>query len=173
MDKFLLIIYGPMLAGKTTIANYLCESIPGVFQVSFDKIKRFISDYVPDGRYNETMNGLVYALSDKAAENGLSLIFEGNIRIQKELRQTYKELADKHGLRFVEIKIEAPLEVLKNRFNERIADKGKKLFVRTMEGMLERYDAYMANRDNDNPTFDSSASSLEDISVKIKSILKN
>lgn len=174
-NPVVLLINGPMCSGKSSVAELLLKKWPGSFRVSGDKIKWLISDYSAD-KYSGTgtVNRMLFKLAEAAIAENLSLIIEGNIGIMKNWRTKYADLAARNNLRFVEFNIEADFETLKKRFEERIANAekiGGHISVRTLEGMKERYDAYVSLRDSKIKSFDSFAISPEEIALEIEQLM--
>jgi predicted kinase len=173
MSQFIIILHGPICSGKSTATELLMSRHKGLFRVSFDTIKRLISDYTP-GNYRGVVNDILLALATAAFDKGFSLVVEGNVRIQKEMHVAYAELAKNNGIPFFAINIEAPLAILEERFKKRVASAAAaklKISVTTLEGMMDRYDAYLTYKDSTLPLLDSSQLSSEEIVQKIESIV--
>lgn len=170
MQQYILIINGPICAGKSTVVEMLMSRHPKLFRVSFDKIKKFISDYAPE-KYRGVVSELAFDLAQSAIQKGFSLLVEGNVKIQKESRAKYSTLAQKNSIKFFEVNLEAPLEVLKTRFAKRVEEAARTwttIYAKTEADMMDRYTAYCEYKNSALPTFDSSALNPEQIVVEIE-----
>jgi len=173
-NKFLLILQGPLGAGKSTVAKLLSENAKGVFHISGDKIKWFISDYSAK-KYsgNGVVGRLLLSLVSQAAKENLSIIIEGNVATIKYDAKAYSDVAKENNMNFVQVNIEAPYNVLLDRFKQRVknaTEQKTKISLTSVKDMKNRYGAYQKFKNNNLPTFDSSVMSPVDISKKIKSI---
>lgn len=173
MKKFLLIINGPMCAGKSTISDIFLKN-EGVFRGSSDRIKWLISNYSGDNPNHRSMaKNITLSAIEGAVNAGLSVVVDGGFN---EHRDKYKEIAAKFDLKYLSVNIESPYEVLKQRFIERVESSrqegGKRISVDTIEGFDTRYEWYESyNKDPEATTFDSSKSSAEEIALKIEKII--
>lgn len=75
MQKFILIIQGPLCAGKSTVVKSLLAEHENLFYASFDRIKWLISHYDAK-KHNIIKANLAFALSKEALANNLSVIVE-------------------------------------------------------------------------------------------------
>ena len=105
---------------------------------------------------------LLFSLSKEALNKNLSLYVEGSASIFEEMRHFYKTLAEENNITFLEINLEAPLSVLRQRLEERVKN-GKALVVKNDEQFMRRYDLYIKHRDVNWPTYDSSTNTPEEI----------
>ena len=136
-----------------------------LFRVSFDIINKLISDF--DAEKNRgIVRELLFSLSKEALGKGLSLYVEGSASIFEEMRHFYKTLAEENNIPFFEINLEAPLDVLKQRLEERVKS-GKALVVKNEEQFMLRYDLYLEHKDPNVPTYDSSQNTPEEIYLLI------
>ncbi len=173
MNQFILIINGPIVSGKTWAVNIIMEQYKKIFRLSANKIKFLISDYTPD-RDRKLVQDCLLSIGDKLLSNGMSLITEGGSVGQGNLNKQLEELGERHGIKVTYVNVEAPLDVLKARFAERVStakERGSKLSVTDEQGFIQRYDAYMALKDKTQPTFDSSVLSPQEIAQKIMTIV--
>lgn len=174
MNQFILIINGPIVSGKTWAVNVIMEQYKKIFRLSANKIKFLISDYTPD-RDRKLVQDCLMSIADKLLLNGMSLITEGGSVRQGDLNQQLEDLGKKHNIKVVYINIEAPLDVLKARFADRLKnskERGSKLSVTDEQGFIQRYDAYMALKDKNWPTFDSSIMSPQEIAQEIMKLVQ-
>jgi len=174
MNKFILIINGPMCSGKSTLTDLLLKKIPQSFKVSSDKIRWQIANYSSD-IHRELVSELAFSLAKKAAENGLSLIIDGTLVNKKIVNKKYQKLAKKLNYKFIEIKINASWEVIRHRFQERVKNAkltGNHISCTTLKRMKEIYNRYMTVQTPDIPTFDSDKISPEKLCQKILKLLK-
>ncbi len=175
MQKFILIIQGPLCAGKSTVVKSLLAEHENLFYASFDRIKWLISHYDAK-KHNIIKANLAFALSKEALANNLSVIVECGKQLEWHGADDYRKLATENDAKFVHINIEAPLEVLQERFHERIEDnkvKKGKISVTNIEWMLERYNTYLHAKDETIPTFDSGKLSPEELYNEIMKLLIN
>ena len=164
-----------MCSGKTLVADLFLKNKPNCFRVSVDKIKWLISDYSLE-KYGQTgvTHRITFKLATAAAAEGLSLVIESNPRLMVSWRPQYTALAKKYQLNFFEVNLEAPHEVLKQRFVERVARAERErghISIKDEAGMEARYDAYISLRNPNVPTFDSSLMSTEEIVSKLDSLI--
>jgi adenylate kinase family enzyme len=173
IKKFIIILYGPQCSGKSTVAKLILEKVSEVFHASVDKIKWLISDYSAEKYSGKGITDrLVLALMTQAAKEGFSILVEGNTKMMANT-EIYSKMAADNNLQLVEVNIEAPYDILLDRFNLRVKDseiKGNKISVKTEEGMKERFDKYQELKNHNIPTFDSAKMSPEEILLEIEKL---
>ena len=169
MKNFILIVNGPICAGKTAVIDVLMKEHRKIFRLSANKIKFLISDYTPD-RDRQAVHDCLILIAEKMLGVGMSLVMEGGSMAQGDLNERLLQLGKKNNVAVLTVNIEAPLEVLLKRFNERVSvgtARGSKLSVRNESGFMERYNAYTHLKGTSQKTFDSSKSSPEQICREI------
>lgn len=172
-NQFVLIINGPIDSGSRRVVEILMEKLKRVFLVSANKIKFLISDYSPERDRKLIHESLIY-LSEKMIDNDISLIVEGGSVEQEGLNKKIKSLADEKGIKIITVNIEAPVEVLRERFLKRLektAITGQKASVFEEEGFMKRVNAYFELKNEEDKTFDSSKEAPEFIAKNIMGIL--
>jgi predicted kinase len=173
MNKFLLIINGPMCAGKSTITKIFLQK-ENVFRGSSDRIKWLISNYSGDNqKHREIAKKITLSAIESAMDSDLSVVIDGGFG---DFKDKYKELASKYKFKYLSVNIEAPLEILEQRFLERVEsakrDDSKTISVTTLEGFHSRYNWYLEkNKDNEAFIFDSNKLAAEDIALNIEELI--
>jgi predicted kinase len=173
MNKYIVILNGPICSGKTTVTKLLMKK-DNVFHGSYDQIKWLISNYSGENElHREIAKELTFSMVLKALELGFSVVVDGG---NKDYRDKYKELAKKYNHIYLSINIEAPLEILEKRFLDRVASakerNSKNIAVTTVDGFQSRYQWYInTNKDITAKTFDSSKLSPEEILSQIEELI--
>ncbi|MFN0313737.1 MAG: AAA family ATPase [Burkholderiales bacterium] len=173
MKQFVILMYGPPCSGKSATALFLMAKYNGLFRVSADRVKWFVSGY-GGGPYRKEVSQVVLDMAASALGQGLSLIVEANARILKKKWPEYKALAERNNVPYFEINLEAPLDLLKERLKNRLADslaRGGKHTLKEPEDLERRYKAYLEYKKDSIPTFDSSVSSVIEIARKIEEMV--
>ncbi len=173
MNQFILIINGPICSGKTTVIDSIMSNYKKVFRLSANKIKFLISDYNP-ARDRTAVHECLVIIAEKMLESGMSLVLEGGSMAQGDLNESLERVAQKHVMKITTVNIEAPLEVLEKRFNERVKTslaRGKKISVTDRDGFMERYNVYLAIKSKSEKTFDSSVLNGEEIAKQIMELV--
>ena len=168
MNQFILIVNGPVCSGKTSTIDAIMGKYKKVFRLSQNKIKWLISDYTPD-RDRKAVQDCMLLIADRMLQDGMSLILEGGSVTQGAVNAALEKIGGKYGIKAVYVNIEAPLEILKERFAQRMkdsAERGTKVSFTDDEGYMQRYNAYMAIK-GDAPVLDSSILSPEQVGEKI------
>lgn len=165
-SQFLLILNGPMCAGKSTVADMYMQR-DHMFRGAFDAAKWLISKYSVDSgvtHHREIAMKVVFHMVSAAIESGLSVVVDGGFL---GYRNQYRELAEKHNIAFLILNIEAPLHILEERYKKRIehaVSTGNEKILTSMQGFYERYQWYLDNnKDPDGVTFDSSVMTPDEI----------
>jgi predicted kinase len=172
MNQFILIVNGPVCSGKTSTVTAIMGKYKKVFNLQQNKIKWLISDYTPD-RDRKAVQESLLLVGERMLENGMSLILEGGSVTQGEMNKALETIGEKHGIKTTYVNIEAPLDVLKERFQERLKvsqERGTKLSFTDDEGYMKRYNAYTAIK-GDAPTFDTSILLPDEVSEKIMALV--
>lgn len=173
MNQFILILNGPIVGGKTFVADVIMRQYKKIFRVSSNKIKFLISDYTPD-RDRDLVHECTALLAEKMLQAGMSLLVEGGSVMQGNLNQYLTNLGEKYKAKLVIVNLEAPLPVLKKRFEDRLvtaATRGSKLSVTDEAGFMERYNAYLKIKDQADQTFDSSTKGPGEIAKAIMALV--
>lgn len=166
----LLILHGPLCAGKTTISKHFSQNYSKVFKASTDDIKWQISDYTSK-KYKRVISEMMLRMVDVALAEGFFVIGEG-LGVDKfpDLLDEYYKVAKKHNILVLELNIEAPYDVLEERFLDRLKrseESGFKLTVTDVSDMKNRYDTYLKNRNNNLVTLNTDNISIEELERKI------
>jgi predicted kinase len=173
MKQSILIVNGPICGGKTKAVDVIMNNYKRVFRLSPNKIKFLISDYTPD-RDRASVHECTMIIAERMFANGMSLILEGGSVAQGNLNEQLAELATKNGIALTIVNVEAPIEILKKRFEDRIDTalmRGSKISVTDDEGFMQRYNAYLAIRPTAQHTFDSSRMSPVEIGKAIMDLV--
>lgn len=173
MKQFILILNGPICSGKTKALDVIMNNYKKIYRLSPNKIKFLISDYTPD-RDRQAVHDCTMIIAERMFREGMSLILEGGSVAQGNLNKRLEELAEKNNITVTVVNVEAPLEVLKKRFEERVDTavlRGAKVSVTDDEGFMQRYNAYLAIRPQAVVTFDSSKQGPGEIAKGIMDLL--
>ena len=165
MKQFILIVNGPICSGKTKAIDVIMSGYKRIFRLSPNKIKFLISDYTPDID-RQAVHDATMIIAEQMCSVGMSLILEGGSVAQGNLNKRLEDLAEKNGIAFTVVNVEAPLEILKKRFAERVDTaviRGSRVSVTDDEGYMKRYEAYLAIKPQASATFDSSKQGPGDI----------
>lgn len=117
MKQFLIIIDGPMGAGKTTVAKLLHEQIKNVAHIGLDRIKWLVSGFRRNKAQNQMTREIVLAMSKEYLKQGVSVIIEQGMK--QEQIGIYKKIAKAAKVNFFMYKLEASKDVLFKRVAQR------------------------------------------------------
>ena len=117
MEQFVILMYGPPCSGKSATALQLMARHDGLFRVSQDRMKWFVSGY-GGGPYRYEVSRVALDMASAALTQGFSLVVEANATILKKMWPKYEALAEKHRVTYFEINLEAPLELLKEQLEK-------------------------------------------------------
>ncbi len=117
MNRFVIVIDGPMGAGKTTVAAMLHKKLKRTAHIGLDRIKWFISDFKRVPKDNEIVRSVVTAMAEEYLKQGISVIIEQGMR--KERIDALKKIAGKHHARFLAYQLTGPKAVLIGRVHQR------------------------------------------------------
>jgi len=168
LKPFLLVIYGPLCSGKTTVLKIFSQQQEKVFKISVDNIKSLVSDYSNERDFN-TMNEILFDTVRSVALKGYSIVVEGNTVIQRSY-DIIDSIAKEGGFKLVEINIVAPVEILEARFLQRLKNAkaiGKKMAIASLEEMKLLYDQFHLQKKTIKNEYDSSILTSEEIATKI------
>lgn len=117
MWKRIIIISGPSCAGKSTIANEIFQKVPSIVHVKTDTLKKFISHYDPV-QHKKYLSYLTTAYCENVMQQWLSLIVEPHMNEGMEMQ--FRDMADKYWYSICIVSVNAPYEVILQRFQERV-----------------------------------------------------
>lgn len=165
--KIIINLVGMSCTGKSALKHKLMELIPGAYNVSFDKLKWFLSGYdrVQDA---DLVRQLVAGYVGVVASYGLTIVLEGAIKTEDHFKRV-SEVATQHGYTILTVELQAPQDVLLERFRNRVKEaeeKGNKISVTTEEVFLQNMAEPRYVPEN-KLVFDSSIRSPEEIAHAI------
>ena len=172
--RFVLIIYGHSCSGKTSIVEMLMERHINLFRISSDKIKWFISKYNKD-EHSEIVYDFLTDLAKRAVKENYSLIVESmGIKLLQQGTKFLKALAKKNGMEFIEINLESPFHIAKERFNARLENAKKehiKISNKSYRRFKQMYEGYFNKKNEKIPAFDTSKLSPKQIVNRIEKLI--
>ncbi len=158
--KKIIIINGPSCAGKSTIIDEFFLYKKKFFWLKYDAIKRFFVDYNPISD-KEKVQELVILVGKNRIDKDENILFENRI-------DEVVDYAECKGYSIFEFNIEAPYEILLQRFRERMLNIKTGIKVNTSESRhREIYNAYTLHKKNNTITFDTSILTKEEIVLQI------
>jgi len=174
MNKYIIVINGPICAGKTTVTKILMKK-DNIFHGSYDKIKWLISNYSAENElHRKIAKEITFNTVLEAIKLNFSIVVDGG---HIDYRDKYKKLAHKYKYKYLSINIEAPLEILQKRFLQRVIsakNNNGDIAVTTIEDFNSRYQWYIkTNKDLKGETFNSDKLNPEDIVAEIEKLIKN
>lgn len=159
--QFFLVVNGPSCGGKSTVINLFIEEYGNIFQAKSDAIKWLISDYNAS-LHREIVKEMILATVRTALKNGLSVIKEGALYNS----EIYEKIAQEFDVDFYAVNVEAPWEVILERFQKRVEAKkaGVKKIANTDPLRLrDLYEMYLDSKSISPLIFDSSKLDPEEI----------
>ena len=157
--QFMIILEGPMGAGKTTISNILHQKLPRTALLGMDKIKWILSDFKKSEDYT-LMNKVMLSMGKTFLEQGCNLIIDQAFW-KREYVQPYIDLTNEYKIDLHFYQLEAPIEILKERAWNRPNTPGKPIV--TKERIEENMKKWQGNRYDFGKTLDTTKFTSEDI----------
>ena len=118
MQKFLIIISGPMGSGKTTISKLLHLHLPRTAIINSDAIKFFISDFERGERDNAITAGVLLEMCREYIKHDINLLLPQPFW-KKEYLEPYLKLAEENNLKVFIYQLEGSKELLFERIHNR------------------------------------------------------
>lgn len=117
--KFIISFVGLACSGKSTLAKLLADKVSDIYLVSTDKQKWLLSGY-DRNTHPVPIKEITFGLFEAVCKTGFPIQLE-YIRSEEDYKKC-KELADQYGYSFFCIELEAPRQILIERFHERVAN---------------------------------------------------
>lgn len=118
MKKFVIHLTGQPATGKSTFANLISAEFPGAYSIFYDRLKWQLSGYNRE-RDRATIHCLQESLFEGALRLGVPLIIADFFFTSSDKYLKIKKMAESHDYVFLTIALEASLESLGQRFDER------------------------------------------------------
>ncbi len=171
--KFILHLSGTSCTGKSTLKDVLVQQLPGVYVINWDVIKKQLVGYKA-ASHKDQIKELSFGFTAVVCQEGLSVLFLAVIEDETDY-QRLTDIAHAQDYTVVSIKLTAPLEILFERFRERIKAvkaEGKTISIMDEEKFLEQYKKGFFVPEG-TPTFDTSVMNPEEIVGEVMKILSN
>jgi len=114
---FLILVDGPMGAGKTTTTKLLNKRFPNAARVARADIKRLIPNHRENEKSLSITREVMRAIIDKYLERGISVIVESMSKTDGA--EDLRRMAQKHGATFNAFRLTAPADLRLARVHER------------------------------------------------------
>lgn len=118
MKPFLIIVDGPMGAGKSTVVKALHRKMPSSALIMLDFVRRIISDFDLDNeKHHRIASEMLNIMIKKYLKEGYNVIIEKAITTEEDLK-IFKKITNGKS-KILIYRIEAPLEARIKRVKER------------------------------------------------------
>ncbi len=114
----MIIIEGPMGAGKTTVAEILHKKLPRTALLGLDRIKFFLSDFKRGKEDNILSFHVVYSMMETYLKEGCNILYPQGFW-KRKMVDKYLDLAQKYNTDVYFYQLEAPREILMDRIKNR------------------------------------------------------
>lgn len=160
---FLIVIHGPMGAGKTAVADLLHDEIENMAHFGVDHIKWLISDGKTNPERKKISQQMVMVMAEKYLSLGTSVLVEqafsgSEIDELKNIASTYKA-------EFLVYNLEASRQIMNERIKERTERLGK---PEVSEDHIEKsYNDYIGNKYTEGAVLNSEEMTVREVADKI------
>lgn len=114
----IIIIDGPMGAGKTTAADLLYKKLKHIAVLGFSRVKWFVPDFSRTRKERKMNFDLVLTMSECYCHHGFSVIIEQSFR-EKKIMDPYLNLAKRNHVPLFIYELYAPKKILLARIRRR------------------------------------------------------
>ncbi|MFA6502816.1 MAG: AAA family ATPase [Candidatus Paceibacterota bacterium] len=111
-------INGSTCAGKTSLIKEVMKHRDHLFKLSYDTVKRSISDYSPEKHFGD-VHTIMLAMEEALCKMQYDIISDSGLR--QEWREKFLHVPRAYGYDIVEINLECDYDLLAKRFDERVA----------------------------------------------------
>lgn len=117
MKQFLLLVDGPMGAGKSTVADLVQQKMKGTALIGLDRVKFFVSGFIRNKRNNARAYRITEVMAAEYLKLGLNVIVEQGFYLKDVL--FYEKLARRNRATLLLVERTAPREKLLERISKR------------------------------------------------------
>lgn len=114
----MIIIDGPMGAGKTTVATLLYKKFNNTAFLGLDRIKWFVSKFPRTNKSNKMTARVILCMCRCYLQHGLPVVIEQSFR-KKSTMKSYVDLAKEKKIPLFIYELAAPKEILIDRVKHR------------------------------------------------------
>lgn len=111
-------INGSTCSGKTSLIKEVMKHRERLFKLSYDSVKRSISNYKPDVHFDD-VHTVMLAMEEALCKMQYDIISDSGLR--QDWRERFLQIPREYGYDIVEINLECGYDTLAKRFDERIA----------------------------------------------------
>ncbi len=168
----LIIINGQSCGGKSTTVKTLLENHKHFFKLSYDNVKRFYVDYKAD-THMDMVYEMLSSMSKTAIVQGYDCISDGSWRGEKT--KDIREVFEDHGYSIYEFNIEADINVIRQRFAEKVKESAEKnipISNTSVERLEQLNDTYQLEKNKNAVTYRSDRMTIEQIVSDIEKVCK-
>src|SRR3989344_2828868 len=126
MNKFIIILDGPMGSGKSTIGALLAKRLKRTALVNEDRIKWFISDFRRSKRDNAIVRAVFIEMCKTYLKQDISLVITQGFLKNKRPLSPFVAMARKNNFKLFVYHLNAPRKVLLQRIKSRKKSKDAK-----------------------------------------------
>jgi predicted kinase len=147
----LILIDGPMGAGKTTVAKILHTKLKRTAYLGLDRVKWYISDFKRIPRDNDISRNVLLVMIKEYLRQGISVLLDQGMK--RDEIELFKKMAQKHNAKCFIYQLDAPKRLLEKRVEERTKMLNK---PKISKARIERnYKIHLSNRYSHTTVFDS------------------
>jgi predicted kinase len=161
-------INGPSCVGKSTIVKHIIDEKPRYYKVSYDALKWGFSQYKADEHFDD-VRALVRGLAEAVCKIEYNIVCDSGMHLAT--REQLFEIARRHNYEVIEINLEADYEVLRQRFEARMAnaaaDPSRRISNKNPERHRELFDIYQAEKNPNAITFRTDLLSEDEIAKQV------
>lgn len=162
-ELFVVVIHGPMGAGKTVLADMLHDEITDTAHFGADHIKRLVSDFRNVPSHTQVAQNMVPIMADGYLKQRINLILEQAFTTEEI--KSLELIAQKYDAKFYVYGLDADREIL----NERIVERTKRLEKPevSMDHINKSYNEYIRQKYDGGVLFDTNKISPREMADKI------
>lgn len=166
-NLFIVVIDGPMGAGKTTSSKLLNQKLEGTARVALADVKRFISGFEKDHTYNRISQEIIIVMVEEYLKRGISVIVEWAMK--ESVAENLIATAAKYNAQSYFFQLDAPKDLLLQRVKDRtktllnLSELEDKNIKNIEENFEKNYSFHIENKYKKAEVIDSTTLSVEEI----------
>jgi len=167
-NLFIVVIHGPMGAGKTTLADLLHDEIADTAHFGADHIKWLVSDFKNVSSHTQVAKNMIPLMVKGYLKQGINVIVEQAFTTEEI--KSLELIAQQFNAQFLVYSLDADRETLNKRIVERTQKREKPEVP--IDHINKSYDEYKESLYEGGVSFDSGKVSIREMADKIITDLK-